>query len=99
MRELAFGGFISLGVEQDRAELERGVVGDAVAPVLGEAAGGGVFEIAFDDEPEGSNFFRTCLAFLQPAGGELGTLRGARRGVVPASLCGQACHLSSTPCL
>lgn len=36
VRELAFGGFVSFRIEQDRAEFQRRIVSDAILPVVRE---------------------------------------------------------------
>jgi hypothetical protein len=70
VRERSLGRFVTLGVEQDRAEFQRGVVGDAILPVVRNAARGRVLQVALRNQPQVPDFFRAGLVALQPAGAE-----------------------------
>ena len=70
VRELALARAVTLGGEQDGAELERGVVGDAVALVRGDGVGRRVAQVAFDDPPQVPDLLGACLMALEPARGQ-----------------------------
>jgi hypothetical protein len=70
VRELALGRTVALGGEQNRAELERGVVGDAVAPVRRDGVGARVAQVALDDPSQIPDLLRTCPMSLEPARGQ-----------------------------
>lgn len=68
VRHGAFRRLESLRVEQNRAQLQRGVVGDAILPVRGNAPGPRVAQVALNDQPEIADLLRTGVMRGQPPG-------------------------------
>lgn len=72
MRHGTFGGPVTFGVEQNRAQLQRRVVSDAILPVGRNATGGGVLKVPLDDLPEVADLLGACRVRLEPPGRQPG---------------------------
>lgn len=68
VRERSLGRLVALRVEQDRAEFQRGIVGDAILLIVRNTARGRVLQVALRDQPQVPDFLRTRLMALKPPG-------------------------------
>ena len=61
---------VALGIQQNRAQLERRIVGDAILPIGRDAAGFSILQVAPGDQPKIADFRGTSLMRAQPPVGE-----------------------------